>query len=260
MNIYIQKACEILKGNIKNVIYIPNDISIFFKGLIKIRRDGRKNGFPIVGLLPLIGNNHEEAGQIDRHYFLQDIYMARKVIKNQPMIHFDIGSRVDGFISHLLSSDIPVTMIDIRPLDKKINGLSFICSDATSLSNIADGSIESLSTLHAVEHFGLGRYGDPMDPNAHLQAMKEIQRVIKKFGYLYFSVPISYRNGVVYNSHRVYRPRCIVKQFDKMKLVRFAYIHDYKLYEYNGRDAYRKLRKNDFNEYDCGLFIFKKIR
>lgn len=97
-------------------------------------------------------------------------------------MHYDIGSCIDGFIAQLLSAGTKVTMLDIRPLSIKIPGLDFIHTDATMLGEITDGSIESITSLHAIEHFGLGRYGDHIDPNAWEKALKSIQRKIKGGG------------------------------------------------------------------------------
>ena len=49
------------------------------------------------------------------YYFWQDLWAARKIFMARPPVHFDIASRVDGFIAHLLCF-MPVTMLDIRPL------------------------------------------------------------------------------------------------------------------------------------------------
>lgn len=86
-------------------------------------------------------------------YFWQDLWCARKIYQSRPTEHYDIGSRLDGFIAHVLPF-MPVTMIDIRPLPQKIEGLKFIQADATNLEGIADKSIISLSSLCAPEHFG----------------------------------------------------------------------------------------------------------
>jgi len=120
------------------------------------------------------------AGLLD-YYFWQDLWASKKIFEKHPSEHFDIGSRVDGFIAHVLSF-MTVTMIDIRPLPEKIENLKFIQADATNLENIPDNSIESLSSLCAPEHFGLGRYGDPVDPDACFKAMKSMQRVIQRGG------------------------------------------------------------------------------
>lgn len=118
-------------------------------------------------------------------YFYQDLWAARKIFQRRPSQHFDIGSQVAGFIAHVLSF-MPVTMIDIRPLPDKIEGLKFIQADATNLEGIPDNSIESLSSLCAPEHFGLGRYGDPIDPDACFKAMKSMQRVVQRGGVSFY--------------------------------------------------------------------------
>ena len=43
-------------------------------------------------------------------------------------------------------------------------------------------SIPSISCLHAVEHVGLGRYGDPIDPEGCFTAMRELGRVVSPGG------------------------------------------------------------------------------
>jgi len=37
------------------------------------------------------------------HYFHQDLLVAGKIFKNNPIKHVDIGSRMDGFIAHVAS-------------------------------------------------------------------------------------------------------------------------------------------------------------
>ena len=53
-----------------------------------------------------------------------------------------------------------------------------------------DGSFHSLTCMHVVEHIGLGRYGDQVDPDGDLMAMKELERVTAKLGNLLFVVPV----------------------------------------------------------------------
>ena len=127
-----------------------------------------------------IYEDENQAGVLDEHYFLQDIWMAKQVKMNGLNEHFDIGSRIDGFIAHLLSMNIVVTLIDIRRLVIDIENLKFVQGDATDLISIADGTLSSLSSLHAIEHFGLGRYGDDIDPDAWKKVLHSFERVLKK--------------------------------------------------------------------------------
>ena len=53
------------------------------------------------------------------------------------------------------------------------------------------------------EHDGLGRYGDPIDPNGDLRAMSEMQALVKPNGFLILGVPVA-RDAVVWNAHRLY--------------------------------------------------------
>lgn len=211
----------------------------------------------------LLTDYRSEAGKIDGHYFYMDILAAKKVIEHHPPRHFDIGSRVDGFISHLLSADIEVTMIDIRPLDIPqagcgVAGFYFQQGDATNLEEIETGSLSSISSLHAVEHFGLGRYGDSISPNACFFAMKEMQRVLAAKGYLYLALPVGKEEHLCFNAHRIFSPQTILDCMDELQLEQFYLLHGMKLYEYQRAEMENCEYKDRIGSYDCGIFIFKK--
>src|SRR5205807_5995192 len=53
-----------------------------------------------------------------------------------------------------------------------------------------DQSVVSLSCLHVVEHVGLGRYGDGLNPEGTQQALAELQRVLAVEGNLFLSLPV----------------------------------------------------------------------
>ena len=150
---------------------------------------------------------------------------ASKLVKeNNPCKHYDIGSRIDGFIGHLISFRDNVVLIDVRPLTTKIPGVTFIQSDATNLDGIEDASVESISALCSLEHFGLGRYGDPIDPDASFKAMHSIVRVLSRGGHAYISVPIGYER-LEFNAHRIFNASTIVQSFAPLKLVEYSVIN-----------------------------------
>jgi SAM-dependent methyltransferase len=175
-------------------------------------------------MFPILTDMDSAAGIAGGHYFHQDLWAARKIFQRHPAQHFDIGSRTDGFIAHLLVF-MNVTAIDIRPLSSTIQGLRFIQDDASHLQTFADGSIDSLSTLHVAEHFGLGRYTDPIDPHACFKFMASLQRVLAPGGRLYFSVPVG-RERVEFNAHRVFAPGTILDNFKGLRLVSFSFVGD----------------------------------
>ena len=112
-------------------------------------------------------------------------------------------------------------LIDIRPLDIDIPGLEFVQCDATTLDTIEDGSLISLSALCSLEHFGLGRYGDPIDPEACFICFSAIERKLVLDGVAYISVPVGYEH-VEFNAHRVFAPTTIINAFPKCKLLEFS--------------------------------------
>jgi hypothetical protein len=170
------------------------------------------------------GLTADSAGSsMNNEYFVQDLWGARKVHAVRPAVHYDIGSMVNGFIAHLLAFEQEVVMLDIRPMETYgTKGISFIQADATNLDTIGSASLESLSALCSIEHFGLGRYGDPVDPTAHIRAMKSMQRVMKQGGNIYLSLPAARRNYLEFNAHRRYSPLWVIKQFDECELIEYS--------------------------------------
>src|SRR3546814_10903240 len=81
---------------------------------------------------PCLSDYHQSAGEVGGHYFHQDLWAARTVFEQRPATHLDVGSRIDGFVAHLLSF-MPVTIVDVRPLDSHISELTFVHADATNL-------------------------------------------------------------------------------------------------------------------------------
>lgn len=203
---------------------------------------------------PIFGEWRGQAGY-PRSYFFQDLWGATRISERMPDKHFDIGSRIDGFISHLMVLKVPVMLIDIRPLDKKIPGVEFIQADATELSDIANNSISSLSALCSLEHFGLGRYGDAVDPEACYKAFRAIQRVVKPNGYIYLSLPVG-KERLCFNAHRVFDPYTIIKEFEECELEEYSVIDmcaDPVLIENCDLSKYREAETSQM-----GLFCFRK--
>lgn len=235
---------------LKNLKYIPRLV----KEWKQYNRENKREAFKATfkGSMPLIADYAENAGSIRTHYFHQDLWAARKLYKLKPQKHIDIGSRVDGFISHVLTF-MDVTVVDVRPLDdSEVSGLTFICDDATTLKTFEDESTLSISTLHAAEHFGLGRYGDPVDPEATFKFMASLNRVLAKGGTLLFSVPIGVER-VEFNAHRVFAIETILENFKNLSLESFSYVDDQCIFHENV-----DVKSAPLLNFGCGLFEFKK--
>lgn len=205
-------------------------------------------------LYPIISDKYAEAGTMGA-YFWQDLWAAKLIYQSGVKEHFDIGSRIDGFIAYLLAMDIRVTLIDVREFPGKVENLHTIVSDATSLSQVEDESINSMSALCSLEHFGLGRYGDPIDPEACFRCFNAIQKKMKQGGHLYLAVPIG-KERVEFNAHRVFYAKTIVECFDLMNLIEISCADS------NGMEYHIEISKydNDLRKgsFKFGLFHFVK--
>ena len=158
----------------------------------------------------------------DRHYVLHPAWAARLLARTKPDHHIDIASSLN-FVT-LVSAFLPVTFYDYRPAELRLDGLSSQRADLLALP-FSDRSVPSLSCMHVVEHVGLGRYGDPLDAEGDLKAMRELQRVVAPGGSLFFVVPVG-RPVIRFNAHRIYSFAQALAGFPELTLQEFALIPD----------------------------------
>jgi SAM-dependent methyltransferase len=158
---------------------------------------------------------------IEPIYFYQDAWAFEKILQQQPASHIDVGSH-HKFVA-LLSKVVPVTMVDIRPLSLPLNSLKFLEGSILDLP-FEDESIQSLSSLCVVEHIGLGRYGDPLDPMGSEKAIAELKRCIAPGGNLYLSLPLDDENRVYFNAHRAFTEEYLMKLFEPFVVEEKYYI------------------------------------
>lgn len=203
---------------------------------------------------PIIQDRYALAGTVN-NYFWQDLWAAKHIIADNINLHYDIGSRLDGFIAHLLAAGLDVHMIDIRPFPVEIDHLYTVTDDATMMNNIRDNSLESLSALCSLEHFGLGRYGDSINPEACFECFEQIQNKLKPEGKFYLSVPVG-KERVEFNAHRVFYPSTIIECFNKLELKEYACTAQGQL-EYDS-DIHKYDEDIHSGEFRFGLFFFQK--
>jgi SAM-dependent methyltransferase len=167
----------------------------------------------------------ENAGSVGP-YFHQDQIVASWIHALKPERHVDVGSRIDGFIGNV-SSFRSVEVIDIRPQPSPIRNVIFHQIDLMAeLPASWIDCTDSLSCLHTIEHFGLGRYGDDIDPDGHLKGLDQLKKMVKPGGRLYLSTPIGPQR-VEFNAHRVTAASTLVDWFsDGWEIERMAVIDD----------------------------------
>jgi len=174
---------------------------------------------------PCLHDRSEQSGAAKGHYFHQDLLVAQKIFQRNPKRHVDVGSRIDGFVAHVATFR-HIEVFDIRPLDVAIPNITFHQFDIMRPVPELRSWCDSLSCLHTLEHFGLGRYGDPIDANGHRRGLETLVGLLAPGGLLYLSVPIG-RQRIEFNAHRVFDPATILALAkDSLTLEDFHYVDD----------------------------------
>lgn len=227
----------------------------YFSGLIKIFLQVRHSGTQLkIRLVPTLSDLYASSGTAKGHYFNQDLWAARHVFARAPIRHVDVGSRIDGFIAHLLCFRA-VEVLDIRGLDSAVSGLTFRQADMMNPPVELIEYADSVSCLHALEHFGLGRYGDPLDLSGWIKGLAAISRLLKSGGCLYLSVPVG-SPCIEFNAQRIFAPSEIVDvaRNHGLNLEEFSYVDDDGEFHQNG--SMNAAAQLDFG---CGCYVFRKL-
>ena len=208
-------------------------------------------------LRPCLHDWYEEGGTTRNEYFWQDLLVARMIFEAGPEKHVDVGSRVDGFVAHVASFR-EIEVLDVRSITTQVPGVTFMQADLMKPASGMAGYCDSLSCLHALEHFGLGRYGDPIDPLGFERGFANMASLLRDGGVFYLSVPIGI-DRVEFNAHRVFDPRTIVGLAAKesLQLSALTVIQPEGKVERSALDAVQ-LSNLAGRRYALGVFVFQK--
>jgi hypothetical protein len=191
-------------------------IPIFLKDFIRFKSNFSQK----IRIMPCLHDRFEESGATGSEYFWQDLIVARWIFESNPERHVDVGSRMDGFVAHVASFR-NIEVFDVRPNSVKIPRVEFKQIDMMDLRSvkalIEENYCDSLSCLHTIEHFGLGRYGDPIDPLGYKKGIENMSLLLKKSGTFYLSTPIG-RERVEFNANWVFNPLVIKKVCEEFGL------------------------------------------
>lgn len=216
----------------------------FFKELRKFNKLGKNPNFNSVEFYPCLFDNLKNT-PIDPVYFYQDSWAAKHIFQIKPKHHYDIGSSIKTI--GILSQFVPITFVDIRSIEVELPNLYFVKASILNLP-FKDNSIESLSSLCVIEHVGLGRYGDNLDPFGSEKAIEELKRILKPGGNMLISVPVEKENKIYFNAHRTFTRDYLLGLFEGYEILDEKYIYGNKMF-----DKYDK-RKG----FGTGLFMVKK--
>lgn len=185
------------------------------KEFLRYRKTAISENVPFGNFTPWPIDRYGQAGDAGM-YFYQDTWCSRKIAGSKPTRHVDIGSSM-MFVGMALQV-CHVLYVDVRPISINLPGFGFERGDLTALPFPSD-SVPSISSLSVVEHVGLGRYGDTIDPNGTNNACRELARVLKCKGNLYVAVPTEARSSTHFNAHRIFAPDEFIAKFPDLRLV-----------------------------------------
>ncbi len=213
-----------------------------------------------MAMMPCLHDRFEEGGSTKSEYFWQDLLVARAIHAADPVKHVDIGSRVDGFVAHVACYR-EIEIFDVRPVSTSVPGVVFRQADLmnpASMPTSSEGYCDSLSCLHAIEHFGLGRYGDPINPLGYQRGIVNMAQLLSINGTFYLSTPIGLER-VEFNANWVFDPRSILRCAEEagMSLQKLIIITPTNGPHESAIDD-RSLAALAIQRYQLGLFIFTK--
>lgn len=111
-----------------------------------------------------------------------------------------IGSATPWVETILMNLGNTVTTIEYNVPDSTVEGLK-----TQSYWDFLEGDekFDYIVTYSSIEHAGLGRYGDPLNPDEDIKAMETIRKHLSDDGLLFWACPIG-RDAVWWNVHRIY--------------------------------------------------------
>lgn len=240
-----------MKAAIKKLVRYAQSpfIALDYLRFTQLTTHGRFNT-SLRDIYPCIKDKTIQTG-FDRHYVYHTSWAARVLAETKPEKHIDISSSL--FFAGIVSAFVPVDFYDYRPADITLSDLTSKAADLTNLPFETD-SIHSLSCMHVVEHIGLGRYGDPLDPDGDVRAAHELARVLAPGGNLLFVVPIGAHARIEYNAHRVYTYELVQKLFPTLTVREFTLIPEKKGAIIRNADPALLAHEH----YACGCFVLTK--
>lgn len=223
-----EKAAAMLGFNPRTGLKTIANIPWYFSDFRKLKAQAAQScfDFPFSIPFPCLAERGDQSGATKDHYFQQDLRVARRIFELKPVRHVDVGSRIDGFVAHVAVFR-PIEVFDIRPMTSDIHNVTFHQADLMSLNQDLLECTDSLSCLHTIEHFGLGRYGDPVDFEGFDKGLRNLTRMLKPGGRFHFSTPMGPQR-IEFNAHRVFSASFLIDYFSQeYRIDRFSYVDDH---------------------------------
>ncbi len=85
--------------------------------------------------------------------------------------------------------------------------------------NQINNQYDVIVSFSSLEHSGLGRYGDKINPFADIEQMQELKNYLKPNGLLFLAVPLGFHDELIWNHHRIYGPKRFKQLIDGFNIL-----------------------------------------
>ena len=245
--------------DIRKILRIPRIFLKYINDLIMFKSLGGKVNY----FWPVYFENKGNCSDLS-DYSILSFLVIKDIFLKKNIKHFDIGSSIEMFIMPLAAAGIKVTLLDIRKTNfldnfEVRNTVFDACKlNKSNLIFFKKEKIRSISCIHAIEHFGLGRYGDQIDPNAQEKFILNISSILSKNAIFYLGIPLG-DNEIYFNSHRLmnlnFYIRLVSRFFEIESIFGIEPNKENKFIKLNFQKNYDLIMKNDFA---AGLLILRR--
>ena len=169
----------------------------YARQLARVRKEAAARG------LEVIEAPHFDAGAHPEGYAdFECRFAAFHLQRANPSTVLDVGSYRHFVVG--ISAGYAVTSLDVRPRSHALATETVLTGDARAIP-AADAAFDAVVSLSSIEHFGLGRYGDPLDLDGDRLAAAEMARVLRPGGLLVLTTTLTRaRPAIAFNAHRLY--------------------------------------------------------
>lgn len=109
---------------------------------------------------------------------------------------------------------------------------------------------DGIISYSSIEHSGLGRYGDSIDPDGDLKTMDDIYNSLKDDGLLYLGIPVG-KDALCWNAHRIYGTIRLTLLLKKFKILEW--------FGCSFEDSQRLPKGHDWKSFYQPIIVLQKI-
>ncbi|KAH7718840.1 Protein K06H6.1 [Aphelenchoides avenae] len=133
------------------------------------------------------------------------VFSATKYVGIENLRGAVIGSQTPWVEAYCLVNRAKhITTVDYQEIKIDHPQVSFMSvMELVNNRNRLYEAFDFIVTFSSLEHSGLGRYGDPLDPFGDIKEMRKLRCLLKPGGLFFLGVPTG-PDTIVFNAHRIY--------------------------------------------------------